>query len=201
MLLDVFGRYVAGWLLAQRESAALAETLISESCERQGITPGQLGVHADRGVAMTSKPVALVLADLGVTKAHSRPHVSNDNPFSESQFKTMKDRPDFPDRVGSLEHGRNFCGDVFPWYNTDHHHVGLGLFTPHDVHYGLAEAKRDRRARVLAKAFAWPPERFPNGRPSPRPLPPAAWINPPQAYLGGGEQHGLLPHTISGTLT
>jgi len=114
---------------------------------------------------MTSKPVALLLADLGVTKSHSRPHVSNDNPFSESQFKTMKYRPDFPDRFGSIEHGRSFCGDFFPWYNTEHHHVGLGLFTPHDVHYGLAEAKRDQRAVVLAEAFARNPERFPNGRP------------------------------------
>ena len=103
---------------------------------------------------MTSKTVALLLADLGVTKSHSRPHVSNDNPFSESQFKTLKYRPDFPDRFGSLEHGRSFCGDFFPWYNTEHHHVGLGLFTPHDVHYGLAEAKRDKRVRVLAEAFA-----------------------------------------------
>jgi len=180
VVLDVFSRYTVGWMLAQRESARLAEKLIAESCERQGIAPGQLTVHADRGAAMTSKPVALLLADLGVTKSHSRPHVSNDNPFSESQFKTLKYRPDFPDRFGSLEHGRSFCGDFFPWYNTEHHHVGLGLFTPHDVHYGLAEGKRDKRAHVLAEAFARNPERFPNGRPSPRPLPTAVWINPPK---------------------
>jgi putative transposase len=183
VVLDVFSRYTVGWMLAEGESARLAEKLIAESCERQGIAPGQLTVHADRGAAMTSKPVALLLADLGVTKSHSRPHVSNDNPFSESQFKTLKYRPDFPDRFGSLEHGRSFCGDFFPWYNTEHHHVGLGLFTPHDVHYGLAEAKRDRRARVLAEAFARNPERFPNGRPSPRPLPTAVWINPPKARV------------------
>ena len=133
---------------------------------------------------MTSKPVALLLADLGVTKTHSRPHVSNDNPFSESQFKTLKYRPDFPDRFGSLEHGRSFCGNFFPWYNTEHHHVGLGLFTPHDVHYGLAEAKLDLRAVVLAEAFAQHPERFPNGPPSPRPLPTAVWINPPAKPAG-----------------
>jgi putative transposase len=128
---------------------------------------------------MTSKPVALLMADLGVTKSHSRPHVSNDNPFSESQFKTMKYRPDFPDRFGSLEHGRSFCGDFFPWYNTEHHHVGLGLFTPHDVHFGLAATKREQRARVLAEAFAKNPERFPNGLPEPKAVPTAVWINPP----------------------
>jgi len=179
VLLDVFSRYVVGWLLAEQESARLAEQLIAASCERQGIAPGQLTVHSDRGPAMTSKPVALLLADLGVTKSHSRPHVSNDNPFSESQFKTLKYRPDFPDRFGSLEHGRSHCGDFFPWYNTEHHHVGLGLFTPHDVHYGLAEAKREQRARVLAEAFARNPERFPNGRPQPKAVPSAVWINPP----------------------
>jgi putative transposase len=183
VLLDVFSRYVVGWMLAHRELARLAEKLIAESCERQGIAPGQLTVHADRGAAMTSKPVALLLADFGVTKSHSRPHVSNDNPFSESQFKTLKYRPDFPDRFGSPEHGRSFCGDFFPWYNTEHHHVGLGLFTPHDVHYGLAEAKREQRARVLAEAFARNPERFPNGPPSPKAVPSAVWINPPASRI------------------
>jgi putative transposase len=192
VVLDVFSRYVVGWMLAEGESARLAEKLIAESCERQGITPGQLTVHADRGAAMTSKPVALLLADLGVTKSHSRPHVSNDNPYSESQFKTMKYRPDFPDRFGSLEHGRSFCGDFFPWYNTEHHHVGLGLFTPHDVHFGLAEAKREKRALVLAEAFAKNPQRFPNGRPSPRPLPTAAWINPPKPRVEGEEVKNLM---------
>jgi transposase InsO family protein len=105
--------------------------------------------------------------------------VSNDNPYSEAQFKTLKYRPDFPDRFGSLEHGRSFCGDFFRWYNHEHHHVGLGLFTPHDVHFGLAAAKREHRALVLAGTFAKNPERFPNGWPSPRSLPTAAWINPP----------------------
>ena len=192
VVLDVFSRYAVGWMLAQRESAVLAEKLIAESCERQKIQPGQLTVHADRGAAMTSKPVALLLADLGVTKSHSRPHVSNDNPFSESQFKTLKYRPDFPDRFGSLEHGRSFCGDFFPWYNTEHHHVGLGLFTPHDVHYGLAAAKREQRALVLAEAFAQHPERFPNGRPSPRPLPTAVWINPPKADVDRDEAENAM---------
>jgi putative transposase len=179
VLLDVFSRYVVGWMLAHRELAQLAEKLIAESCERQGIAPGQLTVHADRGAAMTSKPVALLLADLGVTKSHSRPHVSNDNPFSESQFRTLKYRPDFPERFGSIEHGRSFCGDFFPWYNTEHHHVGLGLFTPHDVHHGLAAAKQEQRALVLADAFARHPERFPNGPPKPKEVPTAVWINPP----------------------
>jgi putative transposase len=181
VLLDVFSRYVVGWLLAQQESARLAEKLIEQSCERQEIVPGQLTIHADRGAAMISKPVALLLADLGVTKSHSRPHVSNDNPFSESQFKTLKYRPEFPDRFGSPEHARDCCGDLLHWYNTEHHHVGLGLFTPHDVHYGLAEAKREQRAQVLAEAFARHPERFPNGLPVPKALPGAVWINPPTA--------------------
>jgi putative transposase len=181
VLLDVFSRYVVGWLLAQRESAELAEKLIAQSCERQRIAPGQLTVHADRGAAMTSKSVALLLADLGVTKSHSRPHVSNDNPFSESQFKTLKYRPEFPDRFGSPEHARSCSADLLHWYNTEHHHVGLGLFTPHDVHYGLAAAKREQRAQVLAEAFAKHPERFPNGLPVPKALPSAVWINPPTA--------------------
>jgi putative transposase len=183
VMLDVFSRYVVGWMLAYRDSAALAEKLIAESCERQGIEPGQLTVHADRGPAMTSKSVAFLMADLGVTKSHSRPHVSNDNPFSESQFKTMKYRPDFPERFGSIEHGRSFATDFFRWYNLEHHHVGLGLFTPHDVHHGLAATKREQRGLVLAAAFALHPERFPNGSPSPRPLPTAVWINPPKPQL------------------
>ena len=189
VVLDVFSRYVVGWMLAEREFAWLAEKLIAASCERQGITPGQLTVHADRGPAMRSKPVALLLADLGVTQTHSRPHVSNDNPFSEAQFKTMKYRPEFPERFGSLEHGRSFCGDFIPWYNTEHHHVGLGLFTPHDVHYGLAQTKREQRARVLAEAFARHPDRFPNGMPQPKAVPTEVWINPPakRADLSAGE--------------
>ena len=141
---------------------------------------------------MTSKWVALLLSDLGVTKTHSRPHVSNDNPFSESQFKTMKYRPDFPERFGSIEHARQHGQDFFPWYNTEHHHVGLGLFTPHDVHYGLAAAKREQRARVLAEAFARHPERFPNGSPMPRPLPTAVWINPPKTQSVGDQAENTM---------
>jgi putative transposase len=129
---------------------------------------------------MTSKPVALMLADLGVTKSHSRPHVSNDNPFSESQFKTMKYRPDFPDRFGSIEHGRTHCVDFFDWYNREHRHGGLGLLTPHDVHHGLAPARLQARDLVLAEAFAARPERFPRGAPSAGILPTEVWINKPQ---------------------
>jgi putative transposase len=196
VLLDVFSRYVVGWLLAQRESAALAEKLIAESCERQQIQPGQLTVHADRGAPMIAKSMAFMLADLGITKTHSRPHVSNDNPFSESQFKTLKYRPEFPDRFGSPEHARSCCGDLLHWYNTEHHHVGLGLFTPHDVHYGLAAAKREQRARVLADAFAKRPERFPNGLPTPRALPNAVWINPPKTHVDSGEvENAVAPES------
>jgi putative transposase len=183
VLLDVFSRYVVGWMIAPRESAALAERLIATSCARQGILRGQLTLHADRGSSMTSKPVALLLADLGVTKTHSRPHVSNDNPYSEAQFKTLKYRPDFPDRFGSIEHARAHAVDFFAWYNTEHRHTGLGLHTPADVHGGLAEAKRAARAVVLAAAYAATPNRFVRRPPTPALLPIAAWINPPKLLM------------------
>ncbi len=179
VILDVFSRYVVGWMVAPRESAALAETLIAATCERQGIARDQLTLHADRGASMTSKPVALLLADLGVTKTHSRPHVSNDNPYSEAHFKTLKYRPDFPTRFDSQEHARMHCGDFFPWYNTEHYHSGLGLYTPADVHHGRAAARRTQRALILAGAHAAHPERFPHGRPEPAPLQTAVWINKP----------------------
>jgi putative transposase len=180
VILDVYSRYAVGWMLAHRESAALAERLISETCERQGVAPGQLTIHADRGSSMTSKPVALLLSDLGVTKSHSRPHVSNDNPFSESQFKTMKYRPDFPDRFGAIEHGRAHCRDFFGWYNDEHRHGGLGLLTPHDVHHGLGGDRLAARDVVLAAAFAARPERFPGGMPKAGVVPTAVWINKPK---------------------
>jgi len=179
VVLDVFSRYVVGWMVAPRESAVLAERLIATACERQRILPGQLTVHADRGAAMTSKPVALLLADLGVTKTHSRPHVSNDNPYSEAQFKTLKYRPDFPARFGALEDARAHATRFFRWYNTEHRHSALGLLTPHDVHHGHAEAKRAARALVLATAYAARPDRFVRHAPTPPALPTAAWINPP----------------------
>jgi putative transposase len=180
VLLDVFSRYVVGWLVASRESAALATALIATSCERQGIGRDQLTVHADRGAAMTSKPVALLFGDLGITQSHSRPSVSNDNPYSEAHFKTLKYRPDFPDRFGALEHARAHCADLFPWYNTEHRHSALGYHTAHDVHYGLAAARQAHRADVLMAAYAARPDRFVRGLPTPAPLPTAAWINPPK---------------------
>jgi len=182
-ILDVFSRYAVGWMVAYRESARLAERLIEETCARQGILPGNLTIHADRGSSMTSKPVALLLADLGVTKTHSRPHVSNDNPFSEAQFKTLKYRPDFPDRFGSIEHSRGHCGDFFPWYNTEHHHSGLGYLTPHEVHYGLAGTVINQRATVLAEAYVRHPERFPHGLPKPATPPKEVWINKPKPTI------------------
>jgi putative transposase len=180
VVIDVFSRYVVAWMVATEESATLAEKLVSEAYKRQGIQPGQLTLHADRGASMTSKMLAHLLSDLGVTKTHSRPHVSDDNPFSESQFKTMKYRPDFPDRFGSLEDARSFCRAFFDWYNHAHHHSGLGLHTPHEVHSGLAEERRAARAQVLAAAHAAHPERFVSGAPSPPVLPDAVWINKPQ---------------------
>lgn len=183
VILDVFSRYVVGWMVAPRESAALAERLIAASCKRQGILRDQLTLHADRGSSMTSKPVALMLADLGVTKTHSRPHVSNDNPYSEAQFKTLKYRPDFPERFGSPEDARAHCTDFFLWYNTEHRHSSIGLHTPHDVHFGLAEARRDQRAKVLTAAYAATPERFVRRPPTPAALPTAAWINPPKLLI------------------
>ncbi len=184
VILDLFSRYVVGWMVAHRESAALATKLIAQTCARQGIPPGQLTLHADRGSAMTSKPVALLLADLGVTKTHSRPYVSNDNPFSEAQFKTLKYRPDFPERFGSLVDARAHGHVFFPWYNTAHRHSGIGLLTPHDVHYGLAEARVAARAAVLAAAHAAHPERFVAGLPHPPARPTAVWINPPPGPRG-----------------
>jgi putative transposase len=179
VILDVFSRYVVGWMVAHRESATLAERLIRETCARQGIARAQLTVHADRGPAMTSKPVAFLLADLGVTKTHGRPHVSNDNPFSEAQFKTLKYRPDFPERFGSIQDARAHCQAFFPWYNTEHRHSGLGLLTPHDVHHGHADQRVAARATVLTAAYATHPERFPRGRPQPPARPTEVWINPP----------------------
>lgn len=180
VLLDVFSRYVVGWMIAPHESAVLAERLIATACARQGIRPGQLTVHADRGAAMTSKPVALLLAELGITKTHSRPYVSNDNPYSEAQFKTLKYRPDFPARFGSLEDARAHVTDFVTWYNTEHRHSGLGLHTPHDVHHALAAARQVQRATVLTTAYTAHPERFVHRPPTPPALPTAAWINPPR---------------------
>jgi putative transposase len=179
VILDIFSRYVVGWLVAPRESEALAVTLLEQTCIKQQIGPGELSIHADRGSSMTSKSVAFLLVDLGVEKTHSRPHVSNDNPYSESQFKTMKYRPEFPKRFASIEEARIFCRLFIEWYNTVHHHSGIGLLTPQVVHYGRAEVITAQRAGVLRDAFAATPERFVRGMPHPPIQPLAAWINPP----------------------
>ncbi len=179
VLLDVFSRYVVGWLLAHRESGTLADRLIAETVAREGVTSG-LTIHADRGSSMTSKPVAFLLADLGITRSHSGPHVPDDNPFSEAQFKTIKYHPGFPDRFGSIEDARAFCRTFFDWYNGEHRHGSLGLMTPEMVHRGHAPQVHAHRASVLDAAYTAHPERFVRKRPEPPPLPTAVWINPPK---------------------
>jgi putative transposase len=194
VILDVFSRYVVGWMVADREGKELARQFIAETCGKQQIPAGQLTIHADRGSSMTSKPVALLLADLGVTKTHSRPHISDDNPFSESQFKTLKYRPEFPDRFGSKEHARTFCQVFFPWYNTEHHHSGLGLLTPEVVHTQRAEQVRDLRQHTLDAAFTAHPERFVRQPPQPPPLPTEVWINPPPQSESGPSDTDKITH-------
>lgn len=189
VLLDIYSRYVVGWMVAHRESAALAKKLIEETCRKQNIEPGTLTLHADRGSSMRSKPVALLLSDLGVTKTHSRPHVSNDNPFSEAQFKTLKYRPEFPDRFGCIEDARSHCVGFFDWYNNDHYHSGLAMLTPATVHYNQSCAAIELRAKVLATAYATHPERFVRQPPRPTEPPTAVWINPPLI----SSEKGLLP--------
>jgi putative transposase len=189
VILDIFSRYAVGWMVAERESATLAARLITATCEKQGIQAGQLTVHADRGTAMTAKSVALLLADLGVTRTHSRPHVSDDNPYSEAQFKTLKYHPTFPERFGSIQDARSFCQGFFPWYNTEHRHDALALLTPAAVHSGHAEEIVEQRRVVLAAAYAAHPERFVRKPPEPLTPPRAAWINPPPAAT-----HTEVPH-------
>ena len=179
VILDLFSRYVVGWMVALNESARLAERFIEETCAKQSIAPHQLTIHADRGAPMRSKLVALLFSDLGIDASHSRPRVSNDNPFSESQFRTLKYRPEFPDRFGSLEHARGISRDLFAWYNDAHHHSGLSYLTPADVHYGRAATILEVRARTRLTAYAAHPERFVNGLPRRETLPTAVWINPP----------------------
>jgi putative transposase len=184
VILDVFSRYVTGWMVAYRESAELAKRLIEQSCKKQHIQPGQLTLHADRGTSMRSKPVALLLADLGVTKTHSRPHVSDDNPYSESQFRTLKYRPEFPDRFGCIQDSRAFCQRFFQWYNEEHRHSGVGLLTPAMVHYGQAENILRQRQEVLDLAYQRHPERFVRSAPRPPALPSEVWINKPSPVAG-----------------
>ena len=179
VILDIFSRHVVGWLIAPRECSELAKQLIAQTVARHDVAPGMLTLHADRGASMRSKPVAALLADLSVTKSHSRPHVSDDNPFSESQFKTMKYQDDFPARFGCIEDARAYCQTFFPWYNMEHRHSGIGYMTPHSVHYGHAQALRRARATTLQAAFLASPNRFKGRCPQPPTLPTAVWINPP----------------------
>jgi putative transposase len=179
VILDVYSRYVVGWMIAERETAELAEAFIAETCAKEGIGPDELTLHADRGSAMTSKCVAHLLADLGVTKTHSRPHVSDDNPCSEAQFKTVKYHPSCPGRFGSVADARAWARSLFAWYNTAHHHSGVGLLTPATVHHGQAPAVIAARQQVLQAAYSAHPERFVRGTPTAPALPAAVWINPP----------------------
>jgi putative transposase len=189
---DIFSRYVVGWIVTHQESATLASQLIAETYAKQGIEPGRLTVHADRGSSMKSKLVAHLLGDLGVTKTHSRPHVSNDNCYSESQFKTMKHRPEFPDRFGSIQDARGFSRGFFDWYNKEHRHSGIALHTPQNVHCGLAHVLNEERRQTLLKAYAQHPERFVKKLPEAPVLPGAVWINPPKLISGESETDPAL---------
>jgi putative transposase len=179
-IMDVYTRYVVGWMVAYRESAELAEDLIAESCFKQRIKRDQLTLHADRGSSMKSNLVAQLLADLGITKTHSRPHVSNDNPYSESAFKTLKYRPDFPENFGSIEDARSYCRDFFFWYNNEHRHSGIAMLTPEVVHYNLVDDVLEKRNRVYLKAYQSNPERFVNGAPKAKLPDNEVWINKPE---------------------
>lgn len=184
VILDLFSRYVVGWMVAAHENARLAQRLIEATCLKQGIGPHQLTIHADRGAPMRSKLVAELFSDLSIEASYSRPRVSNDNPFSEAQFRTFKYRPAFPDRFGSIEHARAVGQDLFAWYNDAHHHSGLSYLTPADVHYDRAAAILEVRHRTRLVAYAAHPERFVQGPPRPETLPDAVWINPPAKTTG-----------------
>ena len=186
VLLDIFSRYVVGWMVADRENSALAGRLIEETCHKQGVEPKVLTLHSDRGAPMTSKCTAQLLADLGVTRSLSRPQVSDDNPFSEAQFKTLKYHPGFPGRFLGIEPAIGHCRSFFPWYNTEHRHGGISMLTPDDVHHGRAQVVLAQRQRILEDAWTAHPERFVRGMPKIRPLPEAVWINPPITSTTGG---------------
>jgi len=194
VILDIYSRYAVGWMLASRENADLAKRLIRDSIDRQNVNPGELIIHSDRGPSMKSHTVAQLLGSLGVTKSHSRPHVSNDNPFSESQFKTLKYRPEFPDRFGSQQDAHAFCKPFFHWYNHEHYHSGLGMLTPATVHYGRAAEVRAQRQETLNTAFAAHPERFVRKPPEPASLPEAVWINPPRGNDSAGDHLASHDH-------
>lgn len=187
VVLDVFSRYVVGWLIAERESGELARLLITESYQKQGVDPEQLTLHADRGPTMTSQSLAQLLGKLGVVKSHSRPYTPDDNPFSEAHFRTMKYRPDYPARFGSLVDAQSWAREFFPWYNNEHRHSSLGLMTPATVHYGRAAALTAQRQATLHAAYEAHPERFVKGLPQPPALPEAVWINPPVSEEADGQ--------------
>jgi putative transposase len=186
-ILDIFSRYVVGWMVADRESAELAKRLLAETTQKQQIAPDQLTLHADRGASMRSKPVALRLADLGVTKTHSRPHDSDDNPFSESHFKTLKYRPEFPDRFGSIQEVSAFCQAFFPWHNTEHNHSRIGLLTPEVLHYGRADEIIGQRQTALEPGVRTESRTLRPGQTAGQPT--AGWINPPVRAANEQEQH------------
>jgi putative transposase len=193
VILDIFSRYVVGWMIAEWESAELADELIAVTCAKEHIAPDQLILHSDRGSSMQSKTVAQLLADLGVTKSLSRPYTANDNPYSEAQFKTMKYRPGYPDRFGPVEDARAWARDFFHWYNHEHHHTGLGLLTPAMVHHGLADTVLAHRQQVLQVAYGAHPERFVRGMPTPPELPQEVWINQPKSDDGDGSHPIAVP--------
>lgn len=178
VIIDIYSRYIVGWTVAQRETGELAKDFIADTYQQQNIKPGQLALHADRGTSMTSKPVSQLLVDLGVDRSHSRPHVSNDNPYSEAAFKTLKYCPAFPDNFGSIHDARAFCQLFFDYYNTCHYHSGIALLTPATVHHGHTNRVQQARAVTLDKAYARHPERF-NKPPRPLAMPASAWINDP----------------------
>jgi len=183
VIIDIFSRRVVGWCVADTESAALFKPLFEDAAAKHDVPPGQLTLHADRGPSMKAKATALLLADLGVTKSHSRPYTSNDNPFSESCFKTLKYQPQFPKRFGCIQDAKTFCRAFFDWYNQDHHHLGIGLMTPDQVHYGQADEVHAARQKILDQAFHANPNRFVNKSPQPPTKPTAVWINPPNQKL------------------
>lgn len=198
IVLDIFSRYIVGWQVAARESAKVAQELIAACCREQRVAPGQLTIHADRGSPMVAKSTAQLYVDLGIAKSHSRPHTSNDNPYSESNFRTMKYRPEMPERLGSLEHARQVVRALVDWYNEEHYHVGLALLHPVDVHYGRAAAIVAARQRVLDEAHERHPERFVRGRPVQKAPPAAAWINPPPMIgLDQSDQVGFAANPIA----
>jgi putative transposase len=189
VLLDIYSRYTVGWMVADRENSALAGRLIEETCTKQGVTPDMLTLHSDRGSPMTSKCTAQLLGDLGVTRSLSRPQVSDDNPFSEAQFKTLKYHPGFPRRFNDIQHATSHCRSFFPWYNTEHRHGGISMLTPNDVHHGRANETIAQRKRTLEAAWVAHPERFVRGIPTPEALPEAVYINPPETSTTGGIAH------------